>query len=101
MGRVASTASKRCGLRGADMTTPSAGQPPPEQEQEYPGRTAEMDPAPRDEMRGYEGRGLLAGTRGTRPAGRNSRPDHRRRLWQVCDQGTRRSPGLAQCHIQI
>jgi hypothetical protein len=29
---------------GADMTTPSTGQPPPEQEQEYPGRTAEMDP---------------------------------------------------------
>lgn len=45
------------------MTTPSAGQPPPEQEQEYPGRTAEMDPAPRDEMRDYEGRGLLTGTR--------------------------------------
>ena len=37
--------------------------PPPEQEQEYPGRTAEMDPAPRDEMRDYEGRGLLTGTR--------------------------------------
>ena len=45
------------------MTTPPAGQPPPEQEQEYPGRTAEMDPAPRDEMRDYEGRGLLTGTR--------------------------------------
>ena len=45
------------------MTTPSTGQPPPEQEQEYPGRTAEMDPAPRDEMRDYEGRGLLTGTR--------------------------------------
>jgi NAD(P)-dependent dehydrogenase (short-subunit alcohol dehydrogenase family) len=45
------------------MTTPSADQPPPEQEQEYPGRTAEMDPAPRDEMRDYEGRGLLTGTR--------------------------------------
>ena len=27
------------------MTTPSTGQPPPEQEQEYPGRTAEMDPS--------------------------------------------------------
>ncbi len=45
------------------MTTPSAGQPPPEQEQEYTGRTAEMDPAPRDEMQDYEGRGLLTGTR--------------------------------------
>ena len=45
------------------MTTPSAEQPPPEQEQAYPGRTAEMDPAPRDEMRDYTGRGLLAGTR--------------------------------------
>ena len=45
------------------MTTPSAQQPPPEQEQLYPGRTAEMDPKPRDEMRDYEGRGLLAGAR--------------------------------------
>src|SRR5579871_1441243 len=45
------------------MTTPSAQQPPPGQEQEYPGRTGEMDPRPRDEMRDYEGRGLLAGTR--------------------------------------
>ena len=45
------------------MTSPSAQQPPPEQEQEYPGRTAEMDPRPRDEMRDYEGRGLLAGAR--------------------------------------
>ena len=45
------------------MTTPSEQHPPPAQEQEYPGRTAGMDPAPRDEMRDYEGRGLLAGTR--------------------------------------
>jgi hypothetical protein len=45
------------------MTTPSAGQPPPGQEQEYSGRTAEMDPRTRDEMRDYEGRGLLTGTR--------------------------------------
>ena len=45
------------------MTTPSTEQPPPEQEQAYPGRTAEMDPHPRDEMRDYEGRGLLAGRR--------------------------------------
>ena len=43
------------------MTTPSAGQPPG-QEQEYPGRTGEMDPRPRDEMRDYQGSGLLAGT---------------------------------------
>jgi len=45
------------------MDMPSAEQPPPGQEQEYPGRTAEMDPRPRDEMRDYEGRGLLAGAR--------------------------------------
>jgi NAD(P)-dependent dehydrogenase (short-subunit alcohol dehydrogenase family) len=45
------------------MTTPSQENPPPEQSQEYPGRTSEMDPRPRDEMRGYEGRGLLAGKR--------------------------------------
>jgi hypothetical protein len=45
------------------MTAPSTEQPPPGQEQEYPGRTAEMDPRPRDEMRDYEGRGLLAGAR--------------------------------------
>jgi hypothetical protein len=45
------------------MNMPSAEQPPPGQEQEYPGRTAEMDPRPRDEMRDYEGRNLLAGAR--------------------------------------
>src|SRR5689334_21490253 len=45
------------------MTTPSTEQPPPEQEQSYPGRTAEMAPEPRDEMRDYEGRGLLDGLR--------------------------------------
>jgi NAD(P)-dependent dehydrogenase (short-subunit alcohol dehydrogenase family) len=45
------------------MTTPSKDQPPPEQEQPYPGRTADMEPEPRDEMRDYEGRGLLAGAR--------------------------------------
>ena len=45
------------------MSTPSQENPPPEQSQEYPGRTGEMDPQPRDEMRGYEGRGLLAGKR--------------------------------------
>ncbi len=36
---------------------------PPEQEQEYPGRTGEMTPEPHDEMRDYEGRNLLAGQR--------------------------------------
>jgi NAD(P)-dependent dehydrogenase (short-subunit alcohol dehydrogenase family) len=36
-------------------------QPPPPQQQPYPGTTGEMQPHPRDEMRGYEGRGLLAG----------------------------------------
>jgi NAD(P)-dependent dehydrogenase (short-subunit alcohol dehydrogenase family) len=45
------------------MATPSKEQPLPGQEQEYPGRTTEMDPRPRDEMRDYEGRGLLAGRR--------------------------------------
>ena len=45
------------------MTTPAQENPPPEQTQDYPGRTSEMDPQPRDEMRGYEGRGLLAGKR--------------------------------------
>jgi hypothetical protein len=51
------------------MTTPSTEQPPPEQEQAYPGRTAEMDPHLRDEMRDYEGWGLLDGLRA---------PGHRR-----------------------
>ena len=45
------------------MNTPSAESPPPKQTQDYPGRTSEMDPRPRDEMRDYEGRGLLAGKR--------------------------------------
>ncbi|WP_017571070.1 SDR family oxidoreductase [Nocardiopsis halotolerans] len=36
---------------------------PPAQSQPYPGRTEPMDPQPRDEMRGYEGRGLLEGKR--------------------------------------
>ncbi|MFI7692707.1 SDR family oxidoreductase [Nonomuraea sp. NPDC049655] len=34
---------------------------PPPQTQQYPGRTDEMSPEPRDEMRGYEGRDLLTG----------------------------------------
>ncbi|MEV4172355.1 SDR family oxidoreductase [Nonomuraea sp. NPDC049709] len=34
---------------------------PPPQTQPYPGRTGEMAPEPRDEMRGYVGRDLLSG----------------------------------------
>lgn len=45
------------------MSTPSAQQPPPPQRQGYPGRTSEMNPEPRDEMRDYEGRDLLRGAR--------------------------------------
>jgi NAD(P)-dependent dehydrogenase (short-subunit alcohol dehydrogenase family) len=45
------------------MTTPSQQRPAPRQQQEYPGRTAEMNPAPRDEMRDYPGSGLLNGQR--------------------------------------
>jgi NAD(P)-dependent dehydrogenase (short-subunit alcohol dehydrogenase family) len=35
----------------------------PSQQQQVPGSTGEMEPEPHDEMRGYEGRGLLAGKR--------------------------------------
>jgi NAD(P)-dependent dehydrogenase (short-subunit alcohol dehydrogenase family) len=35
----------------------------PPQQQEYPGRTAEMEPEPHDEMRGYRGAGRLEGKR--------------------------------------
>ena len=45
------------------MSTPSAQTPPPRQAQDYPGRSGEMTPQPQDEMREYEGRGLLTGTR--------------------------------------
>jgi NAD(P)-dependent dehydrogenase (short-subunit alcohol dehydrogenase family) len=45
------------------MTAPSQQNPPPRQQQEYPGRSADMTPQPRDEMRDYEGAGLLAGQR--------------------------------------
>ncbi len=45
------------------MTSPLQQHPPPGQQQEYPGSTGEMTPPPRDEMSGYEGRGLLAGKR--------------------------------------
>lgn len=40
-----------------------ANSTPAPQSQPYPGDTGEMVPEPRDEMRGYEGRGLLAGKR--------------------------------------
>lgn len=43
--------------------TPSANQPAPKQSQDYPGRTGEMTPQPRDEMRDYEGRSLLRDAR--------------------------------------
>jgi NAD(P)-dependent dehydrogenase (short-subunit alcohol dehydrogenase family) len=36
---------------------------PQGQSQPYPGETAEMDPQPKDEMRDYQGRGLLDGKR--------------------------------------
>jgi NAD(P)-dependent dehydrogenase (short-subunit alcohol dehydrogenase family) len=45
------------------VTAPSQQQPAPKQEQDHPGRTADMDPAPRDEMRDYQGSGLLSGKR--------------------------------------
>lgn len=35
--------------------------PQPAQQQDPPGRTADMEPTPRDEMRAYRGRGLLDG----------------------------------------
>ena len=45
------------------MSTPSQENPPPEQSQDTPARPARWTHSPRDEMRGYEGRGLLAGKR--------------------------------------
>ncbi|TLP60847.1 SDR family oxidoreductase [Microbispora triticiradicis] len=44
------------------MSEQSNSTPPP-QTQSYPGRTGEMSPEPRDEMRDYTGRDLLAGKR--------------------------------------
>jgi short chain dehydrogenase len=35
----------------------------PPQQQEYPGRSGDMEPSPRDQMEDYEGRGLLQGRR--------------------------------------
>jgi len=48
---------------GEGRPAPSEQTPPPGQEQDYPGTTAEMSPRPADEMRDYEGRGLLTGRR--------------------------------------
>jgi NAD(P)-dependent dehydrogenase (short-subunit alcohol dehydrogenase family) len=45
------------------MTMPSAEHPPPQQQQDYPGQAGAMAPRPRDEMRDYQGRGLLADRR--------------------------------------
>jgi len=45
------------------MSAPSQENPATQAAQDYPGRSSEMDPRPRDEMRDYEGRGLLAGKR--------------------------------------
>jgi len=45
----------------ASNTPPLPSSPPPGQEQELPGHTDQMDPAPSDEMRNYRGRGLLSG----------------------------------------
>lgn len=45
------------------MATSSAAEQPAPQEQTHPGSTGRMDPQPRDEMVGYEGRSLLAGRR--------------------------------------
>jgi NAD(P)-dependent dehydrogenase (short-subunit alcohol dehydrogenase family) len=48
---------------GSPSRSPSAPHPPPAQQQPYPGRTGEMAPEPKDEMRDYVGRGLLDGQR--------------------------------------
>ena len=45
------------------QAAPSADNPPPAQEQQYPGTTGDMSPEPADEMRDYTGRGLLDGRR--------------------------------------
>jgi NAD(P)-dependent dehydrogenase (short-subunit alcohol dehydrogenase family) len=52
------------------MSAPSAQQPVPSQQQ-YPGRTAEMTPRPRDEMRDYEVSRFGAQV----PMGRAAHPD--------------------------
>jgi len=43
--------------------SPAGNGAQPPQSQSYPGRTGEMTPQPRDEMRDYAGRGLLDGAR--------------------------------------
>lgn len=48
---------------GNPPRSPSAAHPPPAQQQPYPGRTGQMTPEPKDEMRAYVGRGLLEGRR--------------------------------------
>jgi short chain dehydrogenase len=45
------------------QSAPSADNPPPAQQQQYPGTAGEMSPQPADEMREYTGRGLLDGRR--------------------------------------
>src|SRR6266516_2715368 len=44
-------------------SAPSGDNPPPAQQQQYPGTAGAMSPQPADEMRGYSGRGLLDGRR--------------------------------------
>src|SRR5690348_17571019 len=44
-------------------SAPSADNPPPAQQQQYPGTAGAMSPQPADEMRDYTGRGLLDGRR--------------------------------------
>lgn len=51
------------GQQAEDRPAPSEQTPPARQEQDYPGTSAQMSPPPADEMRDYEGRGLLAGRR--------------------------------------
>ncbi len=54
-------ADAKAGARNASGM-PSLPNPPfPDQEQDLPGSTGRMNPAPRDEMRDYRGRGLLEG----------------------------------------
>jgi hypothetical protein len=44
-------------------SAPSADNPPPAQQQPYPGTSGAMNPRPTDEMREYTGRSLLGGRR--------------------------------------
>jgi NAD(P)-dependent dehydrogenase (short-subunit alcohol dehydrogenase family) len=47
----------------SERDEPARDETPPPQEQPYPGRSDQMRPEPKDEMRDYAGRGLLAGRR--------------------------------------